>query len=96
MKKENLQKTRKELEDTKGDMIVSFDKHLGNIETTKEELENFKEQLKEKNVPDEIQEREIGFYGIRKKLNTVIQEKSRYDSIDEAIEFLDSILKRHK
>lgn len=95
MKKKNIEKVKSEFQNAKGELILSFDKQLENIKVTKEELEKFRHELKERNVPDEIIENETKMYHIRKKLNTVITEKQRHESIDDAIEFLDSILERY-
>lgn len=87
----NMEKTRKLLNEGKRDLVKSFDSQLENVKATKEELEQFSEQLKDE--PKHIQEHIKKHYNIRKILQNVNKEADLHDEIDRAISFLDNLLK---
>jgi len=87
----NVKKALGEFKESKKTLPKSFDSHLENIKVTKEELEQLKEHYKE--YPEYFRDREIGLFNIKKKLQVVLNEKALHDNIDEAIKFLNELLK---
>ena len=87
----NVKEALEQFEESKETLPKSFDSHLENIKVTKEELEQLKEHYKD--YPEYFRDREIGLFNIKKKLQVVLNEKQLHDNIDEAIEFLNRLLK---
>jgi hypothetical protein len=65
--------------------------HSENIKATKEQFENYRDELKKK-YPDYIVDRELELFHVRMKLNTVLAEKQLIDKLDIAIEFLEKAI----
>ena len=86
----NKESIRKELISTKGEMETSFDKELGRITVTKQELQDLRDKLK--GHPDYVVNREIKYYHILKKLGVVEQEANLINRLENAITFLDYLI----
>ena len=89
-----IKEAKDELVKSKSQLVESFEKKAlepANIKLTKEQLEEMRERMK--NYPKAIIERNIEFAQVNKILNTVISEKQLHDKLDEAIEFLNELLK---
>lgn len=81
---------RKEMKKNKKELIETFEsKVLPNIQLTKEELENLREQMKDAS-PERIEHATLE-YNVRKKLSIINREADLHEELDKAIEFLGKI-----
>lgn len=90
MSEKKTEKARKELTNSKMDLLDTFEgKALSkdNVELSKEELKDYRERVK--NAPEAVRERYIDMARVDKLLKVIEKDKGLLDRIDEAIEFLD-------
>lgn len=88
-----IKETKKELQQTKENLIKTFANELEKIKVTKKELEEYRKRLIADGVNELEIKRAVKHYPINKKLAFIIQEKSIHENIDKGIEFLSYVIK---
>jgi hypothetical protein len=93
MKENTKEALKKDLEENKQLLIKTFDeKVLPNVHTTKEELENFR--AKHKGATEEQMKYAEQELNVMKKINVIAREANLFANLDNAIEFLDYLIKQ--
>lgn len=90
----SVKEIKKEFEETKEDMFETLNDKLGNIKTTKKELQQFKAELLKRGYSAKEANEEVAKYTINKKLNFVLRDIDIHNRLDDAIAFLDYAIKR--
>ncbi len=91
-----IQEVNKELKETKEQLYQSLNDKIGQLEITKEELEQYKKILQEKKLSEKRVEEELDRYHILKKVDFVINERAVHEQLDKCISFLDDAIEHLK